>query len=677
MNSSTSNASTSAVTTLRVSRGVALQSSHTIDESGEEWNLFVTEVASGTESPVRLRVVAQNERGWGDFDEWPRLVFGNCRESEFLSDNEALEHEWRCRPCPTGAVCGGSRSDNVTARHGFWRVPWARLAFVPCKKEVRCEGWSGVLLAHSDHDGSGASLHQPNPNTDQRQLAAPRQLTARSGLTAANTDSLAASLADGVPRAVPGLQLIPHDHEGCAEGYNGVLCDSCADGHFQDASGSCSSCGSVVWGVIRFLLLTMAIFAALSFLLLRATSQGGKKKSKTVQVLKVVATHLQTVALVAGVGVDWPGPVRHVNTVASASSTVTSEGLSLECILDKGGKDIFRVVRTGVTMLGGPLVLIVYTLVFWAVYVMKKQEGWQEYWRRVKISVLVLAFLLHAPMTKMAFQLVTCERVAHEDNDDDSNSASSEQHRLSASLDVVCTDPSNLEKMLGLSLPVFLIVSIGIPLGASLRIWWQQDRLDDSNVREIWGFFFLGFRPHAILWESLVMVRKVSLAAVTVVLAAHGPLVQIAGGIFVTVAFSFLHAWVKPYDSKTMNRLEMGALVSAALTLFVALLLVADATSATIVASIVIISANLLFLVVALAIAIRSARKSLRDNTGKGSVPDRIVAYVRRACPCCPAPRHQLKRTARPLDSNPAYRSTINPIHEDGDEEEATRTTSR
>lgn len=47
-----------------------------------------------------------------------------------------------CVECPQGAFCGGLPSENVTARSGSWRVPWARhgLLFQACPEPEVCQG---------------------------------------------------------------------------------------------------------------------------------------------------------------------------------------------------------------------------------------------------------------------------------------------------------------------------------------------------------------------------------------------------------------------------------------------------------------------------------------------------------------------------------------------------------
>ena len=122
-----------------------------------------------------------------------------------------------------------------------------------------------------------------------------------------------------------------------------------------------------------------------------------------------------------------------------------------------------------------------------------------------------------------------------------------------------------------------------------------------------------------------------------------------------TVGFLALHSWMKPYDSQLMNRLEMGALVCAALTLFVAQLLVAEATSGVVVAMVVIVVANVLLLVWAAWIIVHTAAKKGVHNwclqvCGARGGMQRRDCSARRLCPwflCCCSEPSGLTQTRR------------------------------
>ena len=150
------------------------------------------------------------------------------------------------------------------------------------------------------------------------------------------------------------------------------------------------------------------------------------------------------------------------------------------------------------------------------------------------------------------------------------------QNRLVAELDIRCDDPAATAARLGLAVPVLVVFSLGLPVGAALALWARQSRLrTDPTVRRAWGFLYEGFRVDAVAsgWESVIMLRKLLLAVVTVILAPSGPVVQAAVALLVVVAALGLHSWIKPYESRRLNGLEAGGLVAAVITLVAALLL--------------------------------------------------------------------------------------------------------
>jgi hypothetical protein len=215
---------------------------------------------------------------------------------------------------------------------------------------------------------------------------------------------------------------------------------------------------------------------------------------------------------------------------------------------------------------------------------------WQS---RAGPGLLVLAFLLHPAVSKAALRLLACRPIG--------SSLETIQLRLVMDASIRCDDPAWTLGRLGLALPVLLCFSLGLPVGTAWALWDRRHRLEAPGVAKLFGFLFKGFRTErAFAWESVIMFRKLALAAVTVVLAASGATTQATAGLVVIMIFGGVHAWIKPFASMVVNRLEMASLLVSGITLFCAVFMgiedsVSAGTGASLITVIIVVS-NLAFL---------------------------------------------------------------------------------
>jgi len=629
--------------------------------------LFEAQVRVPGATPVLVRVRASNVNGAGPWSRWSRPVAEVCGEGSFLDYRGGITST-SCRLCPEGAVCAGLGHLNVTARAGFWRVPWAPLGFIRCGFADACVGADRPVV-----------IPRPNRSLGVGELVERRE-------------------------AVVGAFLSPEVMERCAAGHHGVACASCSSGWFPAGTGACAACGNAAATTVRVAGAGVAILVVVTAFLLRAIAGEAhelpraaglpgsapsasrprlqlaceaegeaatprpaaklaspranaaparrarpRKLLSPTLLMKIVFTHLQTVSIVAGVQLEWPDAVRDAFTVADAGSGLSTESLALSCVMGPLG----AIGRFGL-VIGAAAGLALYALALWAVIEIACARGpsaaatpkpigsvsqrrgviINNWWSRAAPSLLVLAFILHASVSKSALQLLACTRVGPSDALPVSGSDSAEaallwQSRLVAELDVRCDDPPIAVARLGLALPVLVFFSLGLPLGAAAALWYRRDRLrSDPKVKRTWGFLYRGFRVEAgaAWWESIVMLRKLLLAFVTVILAPSGPVVQAVGALLVVMAALGLHAWVKPYESHSLNALEAGSLSVACVTLCSALLLDAGASGGPAAAagdtatrtglSVVILASNALFLLAAVAIACTRARQMFHGPCG-------------------------------------------------------------
>lgn len=246
-------------------------------------------------------------------------------------------------------------------------------------------------------------------------------------------------------------------------------------------------------------------------------------------------------------------------------------------------------------------------------------------WHKVMVTSLIILFLGHMSVTQTSLGLLTCTNVKAETEagvpegmDPDSLAvedvtavawheldpgcpASHPDRRLLGDLNVCCHDPRALAYMIGLGLPGMALYAVGIPAIAALAIYWKRDQLNDPVTRATLGFLYAGYREESWFWESVVMLRKVSIATVAVFLEPQGVAVQTYAALFIIFALTIVQLKVEPFDpvkAPILNHMELASLVASFVTFECGLFLVDDEASPTYktLASLGIFAANLGFL---------------------------------------------------------------------------------
>ena len=218
-------------------------------------------------------------------------------------------------------------------------------------------------------------------------------------------------------------------------------------------------------------------------------------------------------------------------------------------------------------------------------------------WDKLAVTTIIILFAVHMTVSKTSLQLLTCTSIdkglppasastatAAAGNASSSSAASevvgaaslqqlpsgcpaeAAGRRLQGDLEVCCNDPESLAWMFGLGLPGVAVYALGIPLGMMWLLVRSRYRMEDPKVRATLGFLAAGLKPETLYWESVIMLRKASVAAVAVFLSPQGAAIQTYAALLVVFAMSMVHALVQPFALAVLNRLELWALVTAFVT---------------------------------------------------------------------------------------------------------------
>jgi hypothetical protein len=249
-------------------------------------------------------------------------------------------------------------------------------------------------------------------------------------------------------------------------------------------------------------------------------------------------------------------------------------------------------------------------------------------WDKIFVTCLIVAFVSHMSMTKTSLQLLTCTSIrplsttSALPQDGVAPALSSgctlenANRRLAADMEVCCGDPASQIMMYGMGVPGVVVYAFGIPIAAAWMLWRVREELTtDPRIVATLGFLYNGYRDEAWFWESVVMLRKVGVAAVAVFLAPFGARYQTYTGLLLVFAVTVLQVAVRPFEREELNRLELAALVTAFVTFECGLFLTSDGQTGVIaaqVATIGIFAFNLGFLCMVIVTVGRAAMMQAR-----------------------------------------------------------------
>jgi hypothetical protein len=194
------------------------------------------------------------------------------------------------------------------------------------------------------------------------------------------------------------------------------------------------------------------------------------------------------------------------------------------------------------------------------------------------ISLIVLFYMSYSKILRSFFQLFDCTKL---------NGFFTEP-RLQGALDVKCllsssSDPHDARYqtlMLTLALPVAILYLLPVPIVA---LWKLQgsDRTSDQTLT-VYGFLYSGYKEEYWYWEILVLLRKISVAAISVFLSAEVSSAndlqvnssQYQQGLLATLVISvalYVQLKLEPFEGDDLNGVESMGLVVSVVSLYLGL----------------------------------------------------------------------------------------------------------
>jgi hypothetical protein len=285
---------------------------------------------------------------------------------------------------------------------------------------------------------------------------------------------------------------------------------------------------------------------------------------------------LQIIGLLGRFNFKWSAPVKiFFSSTESLSAASVTSGFdifssfsvdeSIKCLLYSPSLPYpVNEILVNVYNLGATAVTV---LLFWLI----AGKG-RPNWRNVMISLIVLSYMSYSKILRSFFQLYDCTKL---------NGFFSEW-RLQGALDVPCslTDERYRTSMLALALPVTLLYLVPAPI---LAVWKlsRSDRGSDQIVT-VYGFLYSGYKKEYWYWEILVLLRKISVAAISVFLSAEVSSAndlqvnssQYQQGLLATLVISvalYIQLKLEPFEGDDLNGVESMGLVVSVMSLYLGL----------------------------------------------------------------------------------------------------------
>ncbi|CDW71354.1 UNKNOWN [Stylonychia lemnae] len=504
-----------------------------------------------------------------------------CPEGETYS-LEIMTKPGDCATCPLDkAVCNGGQ--NIGPKQGYWRRSNSSSTFIRCLYEAACLG-----MVEPENNPMGS----------------------------------------------------------CAEGYQKILCADCIVGFSRKNEYECGKCPDQTSNIVRIVFVFLAMIVVVVFVV-RSTLQGAKETGNITGIFfKILLNHIQLIMLTASFNFNWPAQVMAFFDTSKPVAAVSTQILSFDCFLDlrtsnaqfTGNKAPFydmRIFFQKLVMLGIlPFVCALATIIFWRVFkIIKKTEiGIRS--RLISTMVIVL-FLIHPSIVQYMFLDFKCMDIEDES-------------RVVSDLEVICWSAQHRILSFFVAIPSIIVWGLGIPAFALLMMYQVSNNLSSIDSKERYGFLFRGYKEEFYFWEILNMYRKMTLIFIAVFVKNIGVIAQAlivfvilivqVYSMFKKCSYRFLivNLKKKPYITIELNNLELLSLVTSMITVYCGLFFIADkpadwikenpeysqgsialSDSSMLVLFIIIVIANLIFLVYWLFCMFNEIRLKIRNKFPK------------------------------------------------------------
>ena len=202
-----------------------------------------------------------------------------------------------------------------------------------------------------------------------------------------------------------------------------------------------------------------------------------------------------------------------------------------------------------------------------------RRKSWAElfhFWRLSAVSILYISYI---DVTRNLLKILDCTQLDEARQEPEQNAIALSRYWVEDP-EIECYKGVHLAILLTLLVPGLHLVTIGMPLWLlRMAVWKQKGSLDYPSC-DAYAFLHQSYQDNFKYWEAVIMLRKASLAAVTVFSVYLGGNLQaiLAMAILVIAAFAQLLARPFTMDGPALNTMETLSLACSILAFLVGLL---------------------------------------------------------------------------------------------------------
>ena len=343
----------------------------------------------------------------------------------------------------------------------------------------------------------------------------------------------------------------------CAEGYFGNLCNGCTSGFSRQSSSECAKCPPLYQNSIRITGIAVGIFIALIIIIRTAINSAKKPRSYYSIFIKILLNYIQLVMLTASFQLQWPNYAKELFKVQQSAGSATEQVFSVDCFLDNSQEDTqARTVRTKLIMLALlPALLLAVSVVVWIPFalILRKYNYLKN---ELCTTMVILFFVIHPSLVKFMFDYFNCRAL------------DGGQLWMSSYLNIPCWDSTYSKYAWIVALPSIVGWGLGVPALCLLLLWKRKRMLDLTEMKIRFGFLYNGYEYTKFYWEFVILYRKIAIISISVFLTNISTSIQALTALIVLLAAFALQSKHQPFVVPTMNKLELRAILVAAVTIY-------------------------------------------------------------------------------------------------------------
>lgn len=230
----------------------------------------------------------------------------------------------------------------------------------------------------------------------------------------------------------------------------------------------------------------------------------------------------------------------------------------------------------------GVVLRTLFPLIVTALYIIfsyvrhRRLENSHDLRRRLIIGFIVGMFFAYETVTEMMMRLVSCIQLDDVRSSEElgipygivnryGDYASARDRYWVEDTNHICWEGSHRLAAGILAVPGLAIITAGIPIGLAAFLLYKRYRgvVLEPECLNTYGFVYQSYHPRFVYWESVIMLRKISLAAVIVFAYDLGPNLQSAIALGILICALLMHFLTQPFKHVSLNVLESLSLLAS------------------------------------------------------------------------------------------------------------------